>query len=100
MKYKLHYPVEQFGFIETEVEGEHADAVAEYRSLRREALGGEGLPDKEFRPVLDKYLTHGTMESSDYERMNAQQKEFIQVIKRSFNRIKSRDSELEDKYQK
>lgn len=47
------------------------------------------LRTKEFNTIMDKYLMTGEMAADDYESLTKVQRTVIQVIKRSFNRIKS-----------
>lgn len=48
----------------------------------------EGLSNKEWNKVLDKYLLTQTMFSSDYQDLNDEQRLVIQTLKRAFKRFK------------
>lgn len=91
MKYSLHVPVEQYGFISLELEGSHEDACNEYKSLSEAFRCQSGLPEKEFNTWSDRYLKGEKMSSEDletYQRMSDEQKSHVQWAKRSFKRIK------------
>lgn len=92
MKYDLHIPVEQFGFISKEIEGTDEQAVEEYRSLRAALGSGEGLSAKEYNDFIDNFLL-GQMNGLGelYQQMSMSQQETVQTIKRSLKRIKSRN---------
>ena len=85
MKYKIHLPTENFGFIEAETE-DRDDALLEYQTLKRLYSDQTGLDDKTWRAVLDRYLRDGDMEADLYEEMNLHQKGIIQEIKKSIKR--------------
>ena len=89
MKAKLHYPTEQFGFAEVEVEVESLeDAIEIYNASKSSKMASEGgLDTKEWNRVVDKYLSVQTMASNESERMNKAQKWFIHEIDKSFNRL-------------
>jgi hypothetical protein len=83
-KAKIRIPKDQFAFIELDVEEELDEINMLYDKMSQQEIG---LEDKEWRPVLDKYLTDGSMDSNAYERMSLKQKGLIQEIKRAFARI-------------
>lgn len=95
MKVKLHFPEEEYGFSEVEVEVASIDEARRlYHAskpsklpLGDELLANGGLDAKEWRNTLDGYLSLGTMPSEVYERMSRIQKEFIQEIKKSIKRV-------------
>ena len=93
IKFKIHIPTEQFGFIESEVEGSVEGAIMHYRDMHKQWHGGEGLSEDEFRTVLDQYLLTTKMESGDYEQMNKHQMFVIQTLKKAFKRIKNKDED-------
>jgi len=95
MKYTLRIPAaEQYAYIETEFEGEAEDAIEEYRRLTKSMTGGSGLEPKEFNAFLDEYLEHDSINADPgiVEKMNLEQSDLIQTIKRSRTRIKNRNS--------
>lgn len=88
-KYILRVPTnEQYAYVEESFEGSAEEAVEAYRSLTKLVKGGEGLPDSEWRDVLDNYL-YGSehMEAEQYIAMNPDQQKVIQEIKKSRKRI-------------
>lgn len=50
------------------------------------------LPTKDFNAALDRYLTEETGETEVYVSMSPDQQRVFQEIKKSLNRIKSRES--------
>lgn len=97
MKYEIHFPTEQFGFILKHFEGNDHEVVAEYRSLRAAWEGGEGVSPKEFNLFIDRYLEGNLNGLGEmYERMSTYQQEVVQCIKRSMKRIKSKQSNFPD----
>jgi len=90
MKYKIHVPVEQFGFIEADVDGTAEEVCASYRELSKAYQGSSGLEPKLFNGVLDKYLVEEIMDSEEYVAMSPAQQDIIQTIKRAKARIKSK----------
>jgi hypothetical protein len=99
MKAKLHFPTESFGFTEVEVEVKDIEEALDLYNTHRspnlppdESLGGSvGLEPKEWRSVLDEYLTTGRVLDgvNIYERMSPSQKSVVQEIKKAFKRIKN-----------
>lgn len=87
MKYKIHVPTVEYGFIEAEVEGDNEDAVEEHNDLLESYRGGLGLSRDEFNACLDRYLKEGTGETDVYLRMNKEQQNVIQELKKAFKRI-------------
>lgn len=51
------------------------------------------LTDKEWRMVIDRYLTEGSMHPEDYERMTDYQKYTIQTLKKAFKRLRNKYEE-------
>lgn len=92
MKAKLRVPtLDQYAYIEAEVEGTIEEVFAEYQHLTETVKGGTGLPDKDFNRVLDRYLwDDGAMLADEYGTMNLDQQSIIQVIKRSRKRAESK----------
>lgn len=92
IKYKLHYPTEQYGFIEIEFEGSPDEAIEKYRELQGVWLSQakEGLNPKEWRTLVDGYLKTGTMNPEQQElleRTNSAQSWFINELKKATKRI-------------
>ena len=94
----IRIPTDQYAYIEIETEGTPDDIIATYRSLKNAYNCGEGLLDKDWRMVLDRYLWEdGKMEQSQYESMSEIQQLVIQEIKKSKKRSKYDDRELQDR---
>lgn len=91
IKATLRIPTEQYGFVEFEVEDTAENIQSFYYEMIEQYKDGFGLEIKEYNGVIDTYLRKGEMESDLYEKMSTKQKEVIQTIKRSFNRIKSKE---------
>ena len=89
MKYILHYPVESFGYCETEFEGTIEEARVAYQEISRAFQANlEGLPRLEWNKLLDKYVNTATMEQYEYDSLSEDQKSMIQELKKCFKRIK------------
>ena len=90
MNAKLRIPTDMYAFVEIDVEGSFEEIAVAYREAKDHILGGEGVTPKEFNDFIDEYLTTKQIVNGGdiYERMNLRQKDIIQTIKRSFNRIK------------
>lgn len=94
MKYKIHIPTEQFGFVEVELDPEEGRSVVEvYREVASMFKVNEGLSTKDFNACLDRYLNDGTGETETYLAMSPAQQAVIQEIKKSFKRIKAKNGE-------
>jgi hypothetical protein len=92
MKATLHFPTEQYGYAEVEVEVNRIeDALSAYRAVVKPQTG---LEKKEFDAFIDRYLLGDKNHVEDYEKMNEEQKMIVQTIKRSLARIKSREQKL------
>lgn len=86
-KAKIRIPLDQFAFIEIEAKEDLENIKEIYDFSKRICQNHEGLGDKEWRNVLDKYLITNTMESNEYEQLSPRQKDIIQELKRAFKRI-------------
>lgn len=88
----IRIPTDTYAYIEIEAEGTPDELLEIQREFKR--THGPGLPDADFRNVIDEYLWgNGSMSSSDYESMNAEQQTIIQTIKRSKKRLQARTQE-------
>ena len=87
MKAVLHFPTEQYGFAEVEVEVESPDEAI---ILYKKSQIGEGLTDKEFNDFVDQTLATGNVVNGTelYEKMNEAQRWWTQTTKRSIKRVK------------
>jgi hypothetical protein len=85
MRIIYRIPTEQYGYVEIEMEGDKIERS--YEEIRGEVVAlskGEGSQD--FNKVIDKYLATKTLTADEYESLNSEEKNIIQVIKRSFKR--------------
>ena len=84
MTHTLRIPTtEQYAYIEFQVEGTPEEAIDEYRRLTKAVTGGTGLDTREFNGVLDEYLWRNNLPVEDFEKLNIEQMEIMQAIKRS-----------------
>lgn len=92
MKHTIHTPTGDFAYVETEFESgkDNIEEAAIFHQVTIGALnrGGIGLDKKEFDRCIDEYLGTGTIKdgASLYPKMNLEQQNIIQTIKRSFKR--------------
>lgn len=85
---KIHIPTEQYGFIEVDVEGvQQAKMISDEVKYEFVDTCKEGLAPKQWNKAIDTYLTNQTLVADEYSEMNKFQKDVIQEVKRSFNRI-------------
>ncbi len=94
MKTTLRLPTnDQYAYIEIEAEVNSVDdAVVAYNDAMRLIKPQDGLPSKDFDKFLDKYLSENTGELEIYNQMSKDQQDRIQMLKRSFARIKARQT--------
>lgn len=92
MKYKIHVPTTEYGFIEQELEGTSEEAVDAHNELLVAYRGGLGIETKEFNEALDRYLTENTGETDQYLRMSKDQQAVFQEIKKSLKRIEYKNN--------
>lgn len=86
-KADLRLPTDQYAYIEIHTEDTLENIIQFYRDLVKSYKVGDGLAEPEWQKVLDEYLWgKETMDSEEYARMNLQQIEIIQTIKKSRNR--------------
>lgn len=102
MKYTLHIPTEQYGFVAIEVEGQDLMSVADKReeemsetvvALYRQYADAfkpkpvNSLKWPDFQKILDTYLEkRDGGAADDYEGMSEAQKKIMQSVKRRFKR--------------
>ena len=92
MKMLLHFPVEQYGFIEVEEDiGSIEEAFDVYHISAKFYKSGEGISVKDFNDALDTYLVKETGNTEQYLSMSKQQQDVFQEIKKALARIKSRE---------
>ena len=95
VKYLLHVPTEQYGFISVEMEGSIEEVVEHYKDVQKEWKGGKPLPqgrgidNKLFQKMLDEYLvTQKITGAGDvWEELSREQGIIFQEIKKAFKRI-------------
>lgn len=88
MKYSLHIPVEQYGFIQVDDIETREEAITEYKRVAKEFQDGVGIPDSEWRENLDEYITTGKLTNGGdfYENLSTAQKFVLNEIKKSIKR--------------
>ena len=91
MKFTLHYPVESFGFAETEIEGSYADAYFAYKLLSEAFRPSAGLPRVEWNKIVDKLLLGDSMEAEQFERFDDYQKKCYHEIEKSMARLQAKE---------
>ena len=91
-KYVLRIPAEQFAFIEAHIEGEHDDAVHEYRRLTEMVKGNAGLSGKEWHDAVESYMNEQGTTPEVFERMNEKQQFFLKEIDRYLARKNYKNS--------
>ena len=88
MKYTIHVPVEKYGFIQVDDVPSREEAVLEYKRVAKDFTDGAGVPDAEWREILDEYLTSGKLQNGGdfYENLSLAQKFVLNEIKKSNKR--------------
>lgn len=93
----IRIPLAQYSYIEYEFDGTPFQAVAEHNTMLRyyqESLKEPeiqlGLSTKDWQRVLDTYMVEGSILEEDLDGMSEKQKGLINEIKKSINRIKSK----------
>jgi hypothetical protein len=94
MKYTIHVPVEQYGYIEGTYDT-IPGAIEGYREISKAWKAPvepeNGLNLKDWQKTLDNYLMTGRIDGEAYEKMSDKQKGLIGEVKRSLTRIKAKD---------
>ena len=83
----IRIPTEQYAYIEIHAGGSVEEILELNTRVTKLYKGGEGLTEKEFDNFLDTYLSTDTGDVNVYEKMNREQSDRIQMLKRSFKRI-------------
>lgn len=88
MKYTLHVPVEQYGFIQVDDIDTREQAVAEYKMVNAD-FQNQGLPEEEWRAILDDLLEDQSIngDPGSVELMSPAQRWLINECKKSFKRL-------------
>ncbi len=102
-KITVHYPVEQYGFAEIELdtakmifeEGRtpSVEKITQevYENLAAAFKPQAGLGDKDFNAFID-YMLLGTPNHIEmYEKLSDQQRDIVQCLKRALKRLESRE---------
>jgi len=88
MKYTLHVPVEQYGFIQVDDIETREQAVAEYKMVNAD-FQNQGLSEAEWKAILDDLLEDQSIsgDPGSTELMSPAQRYVINEIKKSFKRL-------------
>lgn len=86
-KAKIRIPTEQYAFVEIDMEGSPEDINSAYKEISSAMEVGNGLESKEWNKALDTYLETNKIHPDLYLRMDREQQNVIQEIKRSIKRI-------------
>ena len=88
MKYTLHIPVEQYGFIQVDDIETREQAVAEYKMVNAD-FQNQGLPEEDWRAILDDLLEDQSIsgDPGSMELMSPAQRYVVNEIKKSFKRL-------------
>ena len=88
MKYLLHIPVEQYGFIQVDEIESREQAITEYKLVAKE-FTNEGIPIKEFEEVIDLMIEREPIQGDPgiVENFSAPQKWAFDLVRKSINRI-------------
>lgn len=88
MKATLHFPTEQYGFAEIEVEVTSVEeAIEMYRSAPKV---GSGIDDRSFDTFIERQLGGETNELDTYQKMSPEQQKLVQVNKRALKRLEAK----------
>jgi hypothetical protein len=94
MKYTLHVPVEQYGFVALEYdsnEDRYYELKERYDSIKAVFAAKEGLEDKAMNSFIDRQLNGESNHIEDYNKMSDKQQFAVQTIKRALKRIEARE---------
>ncbi len=94
MKYTLHVPVEQYGFVAVEFErGEQpgGDIAELYREVSSAFKTQAGVPPKEYNTFIDSMLLGESNHIDVWEKLSDDQRDAAQVIKRALKRISAKN---------
>lgn len=88
-KARIRVPTaEPYAYLEIDAEGSPEAIFSAYERFNALVKVGAGLPDKEWRGCLDKYLAGKGMSAENMEQMNAAQKWMIHELDKSATRTK------------
>lgn len=91
MKLELHIPVEQYGYVAAELEGDPKglDPMtirSVYDSIQHAFKDGDGLSDSELTDFLYSQVRGKGNHIETWEQMNAAQKRFVKLLKNALAR--------------
>lgn len=88
MKLKAHVPVEEYGFVEVEVDESEARSIRDvYRDIKNEFRVKDGLPRLEWNKVLDSYLKEQGMTTDQMESLGEAQSWMIHELDKAKGRL-------------
>lgn len=90
MKTTLHFPTEQYGFAEIDIEvNEPYEAIVAYNEAIEKTKVGRGIDEKEMNQVIDTMLSGESVNDGIelYGRMNEKQQYTCQALKRALKRV-------------
>lgn len=88
MKYELHVPVEQYGFVSAILETDDVSEVrTTYEQIKDQFKSGEGMEVKEWNECVSLCLAEKlSLTPEQWESMSPQQQWFLKTIKNARNR--------------
>jgi hypothetical protein len=89
MKYKGHIATGNYEFLEVELEAETPqEAVEAYKAMQRAYQTGGGLPEPQWRALLDEFLSTGKVANGGdfWEELDDRQRWMCNEIKKSIKR--------------
>jgi hypothetical protein len=88
MKFELHVPVEQYGFVSADIETTDYAQVRETYDAIKDSFAAklEGLDDKSMTDFIQNQLKGTPNETETWEKMNPAQKTFVKLLKNALNR--------------
>jgi len=100
MKVSFRIPTEMYSFVEPVIDMPEDTTAEKIREVYDELAAAfkpkpeNSLGDKEYNAFIDRQLTGEANHVEEYNQMSPQQKDAVQIIKRSLKRIESRESKL------
>lgn len=92
MKYSIHVPVEQYGFIQVDDIPSREEAIIEYKCLSSEYKDGTGMPRNEFNEILEMVILGKSIANDPgiIDGMSAVQKFVLNETKKLYKRLKDK----------
>lgn len=93
IKYGMHVPTEQYGYISCDLDGTAEDAVKAYQEIAdliRLPKYGAGMDKKQYDEIIDLMIKREPiqMDPGELETMNSIQRYGFDVVRKSLNRTK------------